>query len=345
MKKSRLISVLIAVFFVMSLFACSQNNSNQNSQVAQNGAMKVGLITDLGGINDHSFNQLSYEGLKALHEKNPSITISYLESKSFSDYALNVETYVNEGCDLIIGVGATFIDTIKEAAKSYPDQKFMINGVSFNEDLPNVSSLVFANEETGYLAGVAAAMATKTNTIGYVQGMETDTLNLFGIGYIQGAKSINNDIKVLLYNANNFADLAGGNVAATNMIKNGADVIYQMAGATGIGVINACADNNVYAIGSDSDQSVISKDAVLLSMLEYIDKSVENYILDMSKNGFKNGITIDNVKTGMIDIAYNDAILSNEIKDKLESTKNDIASGKITINKNAKDVPEFSFAR
>ena len=344
MKQSK-VFVLIAVFFVIALFACSKNNSSQNSKVAENKAMKIGLVTDLGGINDHSFNQLSYEGLKALHKMNPNISISYLESKSFADYNLNIETYVNEGCDLIIGVGATFIETIKEASKNYPNQKFMINGVTIGEDRPNVACLVFANEEAGYLAGVTAAMKTQTNTIGYIQGMETEVLNLFGIGYVQGAKSINKDVKILMYNANNFADITGGNVAATNMIKNKADVIYQMAGATGIGVINACADNKVFAIGSDTDQSVISKDAVLLSVLQYVDRAVVDYILDMIDNGFKSGIILNNIKNDKIDLAYNDTILPKEIKDKLESVKKDIADKKISISQNAKDCPEFSFTK
>lgn len=343
MKKNKGLFVLIASVLVLTLFSCTNSNSSQNSSnVAGNSAMKVGLITDLGGINDHSMNQLSYEGLKSLHEKHPEIEISYLESKLFSDYALNVETYVNEGYDLIITVGATFIETIMDVANEYPDNKFAIVGVPIPKEFPNVSSIIFANEESGYIAGAAAALTTKTNTIGYVQGMVNDTLNLFGIGYVRGAKSINDDINILMYNANNFADIAGGNVAATNMIKNGADVIYQMAGATGIGVINACADNDIYAIGSDTDQSPIAENNVLLSALQLGDKAVENYVLDFKNNGFKSGTIIQNIANGNIAFAYNDKAIDATVKSKLQKIEKDILNKKITINTNTKDCPEFT---
>lgn len=342
MKRNKGLFVLIAVVFVLTLFACAKNDSSQNSKtVAGNSAMKVGLITDLGGINDHSMNQLSYEGLKSLHEKNPNIEISYLESKSFSDYALNVETYVNEGYDLIIVVGATFIETIMDVANEYPDNKFAIVGVPIPKEFPNVSAIVFANEEAGYVAGAAAALTTKTNTIGYVQGMVNETLNLFGIGYVNGAKSIKDDVNILMYNANNFADIAGGNVAATNMIKKGADVIYQMAGATGIGVINACADNDIYAIGSDTDQSPIAENNVILSALELADKAVEDYVIDVRDNGFKSGIIVQGIANGKIAFAYNDKAIDSEVKAKLQEIEKDILNKKITINTNTKDCPEF----
>lgn len=343
MKQNKATLVLIAIFFIVSLFGCSKTNSNQNSQVASN-AIKVGLVTDLGGINDHSFNQATYEGLKQLKEEIPNVEISYLESKSFSDYALNIDTYVNEGTDLIITVGATFIETLTEQAKNYPDQKFAITGVPIPETLPNVACIIFANGESGYLAGAAAALKSETAKIGYIQGMVNDSLNLFGVGYVQGAKSINKDISIQMYNANNFADIAGGNVAATNMIKNGADVIYQVAGATGIGVINACADNGVYTIGSDTDQSPIAPNAVLLSTIQSVDRATKNYILSMIKDGYKNGIILGNVSNGDLSFVYNDKILDADTKAKLQSIEKDLANGKISINQNVKDCPEFTLA-
>lgn len=348
MKKNKLIFVLIAIFFVVSIFGCSKNISNQNSEKkvvdTTTKSMTIGLITDLGGINDHSFNQLTFEGLSNLSKENPNILTSYLESKTFSDFNLNIENYINYGCDLIVTVGATFIDTLIEAAKEYPEQNFAIVGVAIDEQLPNVACFTFANEESSYLCGIAAAMSSKTNTIGYVQGTAIDALNLFGIGFIEGAKSINQNIKVLQYNANNFADIAGGNIAANNMIKNNADVIYQAAGATGIGVINACADNKVFAIGCDTDQSFIAPDTVLLSSIQDAGNAIKEYGLDMYNNGFKSGIIESNLKNGNVNICYNDKILPNEIKEKIENTKKDIINGKIKISKNSSDCPDFTLA-
>lgn len=341
MKKNKGIFVLIAVIFIVSLFGCSKTDSSQNSN-ASNDAIKIGLITDLGGINDHSFNQASYEGLKQLKEAYPNVTISYLESKSFSDYSLNIDTYVDEDTDLIITVGATFIETLEDAAKNYPNQKFAITGVPIRKNLKNVASIVFANEESGFIAGAAAALNTKTSTIGYIQGMANDSLNLFGIGYVQGAKAINKDIKILMYNANNFADIAGGNVAATNMIINGADVIYQVAGATGIGVINACADNNKFTIGSDIDQSPIAPNAVLMSTIQHVDTAVKEYCESIITDGFKSGIIKGDISNEKLDFAYNDTILKSNYKGTLVSLANDIKEKEIKISTNKKDCPEFT---
>lgn len=334
----KILSLLLAFTLIFTIFGCSQK-TNTDSPVK---SLKVGLITDLGGINDHDFNQLSYQGLTELHNEKPNIQIAYLESKSFSDYGLNIETYVNAGFDLIVVVGATFIETLMDAAPNYPNQKFAIVGTALPKSYDNVACLTFANEESAYLCGVAAAMKTKTNTIGFVQGMVTETLNRFGVGYIEGAKSINKDIKVLLYNSNNFADISGGNVATTNMIKNNADVLYHCAGATGIGVINACAENNITALGSNMDQSDIAPDHVMLSSIQNSGKAVKEFVLDMAKNDFKSGITESNIKNGNLDIVYNEKLVPNKIKEKLETLKKDIADGKIKISKTAEECPDFT---
>ena len=243
----KILAMVLALVLALSMSAVA---------FAENKIVKVGVVTDVGGVNDKSFNQTTWEGLQALAAENSAFEVNYLESKAESDYATNIETFVDEDYDLIICVGYMLANACREAAETYPDQKFAIIDDNSNEDLPNVACLMFSQQQASYLVGIVAGMMTKSNVVGYVQGMYSDTMNLFDIGYIAGVKSVNPDAEVLQYNANTFADPTIGSAAATDMITKGADVIYHAAGGTGSGVIEACATNKVWAIGVDTDQRI-----------------------------------------------------------------------------------------
>ena len=147
--------------------------------------LKIGLITDVGGVNDGSFNQSSWEGLEKAGE-DLGVTVNYLESATDADYQPNMETFVDEDYDLIISVGYMLADATKEAAEANPDTKFAIIDDS-SIDLPNVTSLMFKAEQASYLVGYVAGLTTKTNNIGFVVGMTNETMNQFGYGYCAGA--------------------------------------------------------------------------------------------------------------------------------------------------------------
>ena len=234
----KILSVILAATMVLSLAACGSTGD------AGKGKIKVGMVTDTGGVNDGSFNQSSWAGLTKA-EKELGIEVAYLESKTDSDYAANIETFIDEECDLIIGVGFMLATAIREAAEANPDQKFAIIDDSACADLPNVACLMFQQEQPSYLVGYVAGMMTESDNVGFVLGMSSGPMNQFGYGYTAGVLDANPDATVQMADANAFGDPAQGKSITTAMITNGADVVFHAAGGTGLGMIEACKEANI----------------------------------------------------------------------------------------------------
>ena len=310
---------------------------------AENKTVLVGVVTDVGGVNDKSFNQTTWEGLQALAAENSSIKVNYLESKTEADYSTNIQSFIDEDYDLIICVGYMLANACREAAEENPDQKFAIIDDNTNEDLPNVACLMFSQQQASYLVGIVAGMMTKSNTVGYVQGMYSDTMNLFGIGYIAGVKSVNPDATVLQYNANSFTDATIGSAAATDMITKGADVIYHAAGGTGSGVIEACATNKVWAIGVDTDQSPLAPDYVVTSAMKRVDTAAQDISLAVLNDTFQAGTHVYDLANGGVDIAPTRTLLSDEIIAAVEAAKAEIIAGTIVVPSSVEELGEGLF--
>ena len=338
----KILSLVLSSILALSLVACGGGSQSTSTGGAKKTGIKVGMVTDVGGVNDQSFNQSSWDGLKKLGSDNGKVQTSYLESKTDADYASNIESFINEGYDLIICVGYMLADATREAAKQYPNQKFAIIDDASNSDLPNVACLTFAQEEASYLVGVVAGMMTKTNVIGYVQGMVSDTMNLFGIGYIEGAKSVNPNIVVLQQNANNFADSATGAAIANDMFTKGADVIYHAAGGTGAGVISSCQENGIFAIGVDSDQSYIAPKTVITSAMKRVDNASVDISLSVLDGTFNGGVHRYNLVNGGVDIAPTKTLLPENVVAKVNQVKQDIINGNIKIPQTARECPDFT---
>ena len=297
--------------------------------------IKIGMVTDTGGVNDGSFNQSSWEGLKRAQDE-LGIQAKYLESKTDSDYAANIETFIDEEYDLIICVGFMLADATKAAAEANPDQKFAIIDDS-SIDLPNVTCLMFKQAQASYLVGYVAGLTTESNTVGFVIGMNTVVMNEFGYGYCAGVLDANPDAKILQYNADSFADTAGGKSAATQMVTNGADVIYHAAGGTGLGVIDGCKEKGIWAIGVDSDQSSIAPDTILTSAM----KRVDNASFDVSKavceGTLQGGIITYDLTASGVDIAPTTTNLSDDVIKAVEEVKAKIISGEIVVPETKED--------
>lgn len=341
----KLVALVLAMAMAASLVACGGTPSSTPASTPASGStgtststpadpaaktIKVGMVTDVGGVNDKSFNQTSWEGLSALAAENAAIEVSYLESKTDADYTANLETFIDEGYDLIISVGYMLADATKAAAEANPEQKFAIIDDD-TIDLPNVACLMFAQHEASYLVGLVAGMTTKTNTVGYVQGMVSESMNKFGCGYIAGVKAANPDATVLQFNANSFADASIGSAAATDMITKGADVIYQAAGGTGNGVIEACATNKIYAIGVDTDQSSQAPETVLTSAMKRVDTASQDISLAVLNDTFTAGVHLYSLSNAGVDLAPTRDLLSEEVIAAVEAAKADVISGKITV--------------
>ena len=184
----KFLALVLALCMVLSLCACGAKEEAPAAAPAEEAAeapaekIKVGMVTDVGGVNDKSFNQTSWEGLQGL---DPEVfEVAYLESKTDADYQTNINTFIDEEYDLIICVGYMLAGATMEAAEANPDQKFAIIDDATCADLPNVACLMFAQEEASFLVGVVAGMTTKSNVVGSVQVMVSESMNRFAVGYI-----------------------------------------------------------------------------------------------------------------------------------------------------------------
>ena len=345
--KKKMLAVLLAGAMVASLTACGGSNSADTADTTKTeesgdsaeaadtkdaSEFKVGLITDVGGVNDGSFNQSSWEGLERAGEE-LGVTVNYLESATDADYAPNMETFIDEDYDLIISVGYMLADATREAAEANPDTKFAIIDDA-TIDLPNVTSLMFKAEQASYLVGYVAGLTTKTNNIGFVVGMTNETMNQFGYGYCAGAIDANPDITVQQMNANSFADSATGKSMANAEITNGADIVFQAAGATGLGVIEACQEAGVYAIGVDSDQSSIAPNTVLTSAMKRVDNAVYEAVQELIEGTLEGGVKTFDLAAGGVDIAPSQDLISEDVIAAVDEVKEKIISGDVVVPDN-----------
>lgn len=247
--------------------------------VGQAAEMKIAMVTDVGGVNDQSFNQSAWEGLKRA-EKDFGIKVAYKESKQDADYAPNMETLTDAGYDLIWGIGFLMGDAIKETAEINPDQKYAIIDFSYGPETPkNVACAVFQEEEPSFLVGYIAGKMTKTNKVGFVGGIKFPLIEKFEYGYMAGAKLANPDVEVLSQYAESFTDAAKGKAITNNMYQQGADIVFHASGGVGDGVIEAAKERGKWAIGVDKDQNFLAPDNVLTSAM----KRVDNAIYDIGK--------------------------------------------------------------
>jgi basic membrane protein A len=308
--------------------------------------LSVGLVTDVGRVNDKGFNQSAYEGMLAAAEEAPTcFETEYIETTSQSDYAANIAQFTDSGADVVIGVGFLLGDALGDAAKANADIKFIsVDGVpnpGHDESwLTNGESLFFAEDEAGYLAGVLAASKSTSGHIGVVGGLVVvPPVERFVEGYINGAKSVNPDIQVDFVYTTSFVDPPQGSNAAQQMIDSGADVIFGAGGLTGNGALEAaCQADGVLAIGVDTDQyetlpSVQS--CILSSATKNIVEAVKNSLLRIAQDAFTPGFHTDNAATigiGLAPFHDMDAEVSADVKALLDETFAGLADGSIKTN-------------
>lgn len=280
MKVSILSTIMVGA---VGLMGCSKE-----SKTVEKDEFKVSLVLDEGGVNDQSFNQSAWEGaLKA--QENYNVKVTYLESNQESEYLSNIETAIDNESDLIIGVGFKIADTIKDAALAYPEQKFAIIDGTYDKIPENVQPILFNEEEAGYSVGLIASKMTKTNTVGFVGGMDIPSVSNFLVGFEKALKEENSDVKVLSQYANSFTDAAKGKAIANQMINNNADIIFTAGGGVNTGVYEASKEAGAKSIGVDMPCNYISPDVIITSALKNVGVGVEITIKDLVEGNFKGG--------------------------------------------------------
>ncbi|MCR1822382.1 MULTISPECIES: BMP family lipoprotein [Terrisporobacter] len=269
----------VIILGALNLVGCNNSKADTNEKTN----IKVGMVSDVGGINDESFNQSAYEGLQQA-EKDLGIEIKVIESKQASEYLGNIETLADEGMDLIIGVGNTMAADIKTQAENYPEQQFAIIDETYDEIPENVTPILFKENEASYLTGLIAGKMTETNNVGFIGGMDNTVISRFLYGYMAGVKEANKDAEINVQYAGTFADAAKGKSIANQMYSNKVDIILSAAGGTGLGAIESAKEQNKYAIGVDKDQSNLAPDNVLTSALKKVNVGVYDTVKEL-KNG------------------------------------------------------------
>ena len=299
MKLKKLIALGLATVMSASMLVGCGNSTNSDAPATDEGnkVFKVGMITDTGGVNDESFNQSAWKGFQDAQAKygKDKIEIKYLESKQDADYAPNIDTFVDEEMDLIVGVGFKLEPSITEAAKNYPEQQFaLIDAVCEGEQPENVTSLLFEDNASAYLTGLVAGRMTDTNKVGFIGGMESAVIDKFDYGFRAGVKAANPEAEVMVQYANSFTDSALGKTIANQMHSNDVDIIFTCAGAVGIGAIEAAKENGKKAIGVDQDQNALAPENVITSAMKNIDIAVLDLLGKIVDGTYKGGEIIVN---------------------------------------------------
>ena len=308
-------------------------------------AIKVGQVTDLGGIDDKSFNATAYAGVeKAVAEL--GVEGKYLESTQQADYEKNIQQFLDEDTDLIVTVGFLLGDATKAAAEANPDAKFAIVDFAYDPALPNVLGLVFATDQASFLAGYAAAASTKTGKVATWGGINIPPVADFMIGFEAGVKYYNEqkgtNVEVLGWSteANDgsfiggFESLDDGRSITESLVQEGADIVMPVAGPAGLGGAAYCQESgSCMIIGVDTDWTVSASeysDVILTSVLKNMNVAVFEAIKTVTDGTFAGGLyvgTLANNGVGLADVAG----ASDELKAELDAAKQGLIDGTITF--------------
>ena len=340
MQLKKLFAVGLTAIMMSSLLVGCSSKTESNEDV-----YKIGMISDTGGVNDESFNHSTWEGLQQAQEKygKDKVQVKYVESSQEADYTPNIETFVEEDLDLIIGVGYKMAGAIEEASKNYPDVQFAIIDHSYEKQPENVTSLIYEDNTAAYLAGLVAAKKTETNKVAFIGGIKSATLDKFEYGFRAGVKAANPKCELTVRYLNSFSDSALAKSVANQMHKDGVDVIYTAAGAAGTGAIEAAKENNKMAIGVDVDQSPLAPDNIISSTMKNVNVSIVNLVGEILEDNYQGGQVIVNTLAsggvGLSDTTKDH--VSKDILDYVNEQAGKIKSGEIVVPENEKQYNEI----
>lgn len=323
--KSRLISIALPIFLAAQAAASP---------------LKVGLVFDVGGRGDKSFNDSAFRGLEKA-KKELGIPFEYIEPSEAADRENALRQFASSDFDLIVGIGFIFTDDINRVAKAFPKKHFACVDYAVDPRKPvpdNVVALKFREEEASFLGGVIAALSSKTKAVGFVGGMDVPLIHKFEAGFKAGAAWADPKVKVLVSYAGvtpeAFKDPAKGKELALSQYGQGADIIYHASGSTGLGVFEAARSKNALAIGVDSDQYHEAPGFILTSITKNVDNAVFEAI-SRDKNGkFKSGIIELGLREKGVDYVYdehNKGLIPAAVRAKAEEARKLIVAKKIKV--------------
>jgi len=337
-------AIAIALTFAVGAFgvaACGSSDSGGSSSGSSSSAstapqgkkIKVGLVTDIGGLNDRSFNQLANQGLQNAI-KQLGVDGRVLISKQNSDYIPNLTTLAQQKYDLIIGNGFLMADAVETAAKKFPQQKFAIidySPLAMKSKPKNVVGLPFKEQEAGYLVGYLAGLYAKDNggSVSSVGGQKIPPVDHYIAGFQAGAKKANPSVKTLNGYSQSFTDQAKCKEIALDQIAKGSKVVFQVAGSCGLGAIDAAKEKSMQAIGVDADQSYLGPQ-IITSALKKVDVAVFDAIKSVQNDTYKGGGDVTaSLKTNGVGIGKISAA-GQKYADQVKQIQQQILDGSIT---------------
>ncbi len=356
---------MLAVLLSLGLFlaACGGSGDDKKEDEGKTGDagkseetdFSAAMVTDIGGVDDKSFNQSAWEGLQAFGKENgleKGNGFDYAQSNDKSDYMPNLTRLIRDDYKLIFGIGFELKEDIAKVAEQYPDTQFAI--VDDVVEQPNVASITFKEHQGSFLVGVAAAKKTTTNKVGFVGGIDSPLINKFESGFIAGVKSVNPDIEVKVQYAESFGAPDKGKIIASNMFNEGFDVIYHASGGTGNGVFNQAKDikqndpdRDIWVIGVDRDQheegQIGDHNITLTSMVKRVDVAVQD-VSNKTMNGESHGGEL--LEYGLEDDAIavattNSDAMTQDIIDAVNEWKEKILNGDVEVPKTREETKAF----
>ncbi len=356
----KLLALLLVLVLVFSVVACSkpeekkeepkqeekkeEAKEEKKEEPKEEASIKVGFITDTGGIDDKSFNQSTWEGIQKFKADMglPEDSVSFLQSNTEADYNPNLAQLADKKLNVIVAAGFKFTDAIAQAATDYPEQHFLI--IDSVVDSPNVISAVFAEHEGSYLVGLAAGLKMKEagqTVAGFVGGEDFDIIQKFEAGFEQGVKAIDPSFEVKVEYAGSFVDAAKGQTVASKLYDSGAYVIYHAAGNAGNGVIKEAKDRvqsgkDVWACGVDRDQYEEGvyedgKSVILTSMLKRVDTAAYDVCKLEAENKFKGGVMVFSLENNGVSLPAENPNLKPEWIKTIDEYKEKIINKEIEV--------------
>jgi basic membrane protein A len=293
------------------------------------------IVYDFGGKFDRSFNQSASVGVERF-KKETGIPVREFEITNAAQREQIMTQLARRGATIIVAVGFTQASAVEDVARKFPDVKFTL--IDGTVDLPNVQSVNFREQESSFLCGMLAALASKTGKIGFVGGMDIPLIRKFALGYRAGARYVNPRIEVFENMTGTtpaaWGDPTKGAELARSQFGRGADVIFHAAGATGIGVMQAAADEGKLSIGCDSDQNYLHPGSVLTSAVKRVDVAVYRAFTDAKSGAWKGGPQVLGLAEHGVDWAldeYNRKLITPAMEQRVDQARADIISGKLPV--------------
>ena len=294
--------------------------------------IKVCLITDIGGLNDRSFNFLANKGLQDAKSQ-LGVETRVIQSQQNSDYIPNLQTCGQAGYDLIVSVGFLMGDATHKAAQAFPKSNFAIIDFAYSPDqaLKNLQGLVFQEEQPGYLAVYLAGLTTKTNVVSSVGGQKIPPVDHYIAGYEAGAKDANPNVKTIHGYSQSFTDQAACKEIALDQISKKSDIVFQVAGQCGLGALDAAKEKGVWGIGVDADQAYLGPH-ILTSALKRVDVAVFKTIQATQDGKFKGGgVTVFNLSNDGVGLGKTSSKVPQDVLDKLKAQQDKVKNGDVKV--------------